>query len=75
MMSNKQRETNDVNESRLAEQGFQSDRYSQQGKIGHQQSYTVINKRRNWPSQKNKIFTECYLLSQSVSLKHKYSKD
>ena len=57
-------ENNDVNGSRLAEQGPSSDRCSQQGNIGHHHANPVINQRIKWTSQENKIAMECYLLSE-----------
>ena len=63
-MSSNEIETNDVNGSRLAEQGPSSGRCSRQGNIGHHHANPVISKRRKWTSQENKIFMECYLLSK-----------
>ena len=63
-MSSNEIETNDVNGSRLAEQGPSPSRCSQQGNIGPHHATPVINKRRKWPSQENKIVMECYLLSE-----------
>ena len=63
-MSIKQIETNDVNESRLAEQGPTSGRCSQQGNIGRHHANPVISKRRKWSSQENKMVMECYLLRE-----------
>ena len=63
-MSSNEIETNDVNGSRLAEQGPSSGRCSQQGNIGRHHANPVISKRRKWTSQENKIVTECYLLSE-----------
>ena len=57
-------QTNDVNGSRLAEQGPSSDRCSRQGNIGRHDANPVISKRRKWTSQENKIVMECYLLSE-----------
>ena len=57
-------ETNDVNGSRVAEQGPSSGRWSRQGNIGRHHANPVISKRRKWTSQENKIVMECYLLSQ-----------
>ena len=56
-------QTNDVNGSRLAEQGPSSGRCSRQGNIGHHAN-PVISKRRKWTSQENKIVMKCYLLSE-----------
>ena len=63
-MSSNKIETNDVNVSRLAEQGPSSFRCSPQGNIGHHHANPVISKRRKWTSQQNKIAMECYLLSE-----------
>ena len=60
-MSCNEIETNDVNGSRLAEQGPSSIRCFRQGNNGH---HRVISKRRKWTSQENKIVMECYLLSE-----------
>ena len=63
-MSSNEIETNDVNGSRLAEQGPLSGRCSRQGNIGRHHVNPVISKRRKWTSQENKIVMECYLLSK-----------
>ena len=63
-MSSKEIETNDVNGSRLTEQGHSSGRCSQQGNIGGHHANPAISKRRKWTSQENKIVMECYLLSE-----------
>ena len=63
-MSSNEIETNDVNGSRLAEQGPSSGRCSRQGSIGRHHANPVISKRRKWTSQENKIVMECYLLSE-----------
>ena len=63
-MSSNEIETNDVNGSRLAEQGPSSGRCSRQGNIGRHHANPVIIKRRKWTSQENKIVMECYLLSE-----------
>ena len=63
-MSSNEIQTNDVNGSQLAEQGPLSGRCSQQGNIGRHHANPVINKRRKWTSQENKIVMECYLLSE-----------
>ena len=63
-MSSNEIETNDVNGSRLAEQGPSSSRCSRQGNIGRHHANPVISKRRKWTSQENKIVMECYLLSE-----------
>ena len=63
-MSSNEIENNDVNGSRLTEQGPSSGRCSQQGNIGCHHVNPVISKRRKWTSQENKIVMECYLLSE-----------
>ena len=63
-MSSNEIETNDVNGSRLAEQGPSSGRCSRQRNIGRHHANPVINKRRKWTSQENKIVMKCYLLSE-----------
>ena len=63
-MSNNEIVTNDVNGSRLAEQGNSSGRCSQQRNIGRHHANPVISKRRKWTSQENKTVIECYLLSE-----------
>ena len=63
-MSTNEIESNDVNESRLAEQGLSSGRCSQQWNIGRHYANPVISKKRKWTSQENKIVMECYLLSK-----------
>ena len=63
-MSSSEIETNDVNGSRLAEQGPSSGRCSRQGNIGRHHANPVISKRRKWTNQENKIVMECYLLSE-----------
>ena len=63
-MSSNEKETNDVNESRLAEQGPLSGMCSRQGSIGRHHANPVISKRRKWTIQENKIVMECYLLSE-----------
>ena len=63
-MSSNEIETNDVNGSRLAEQGPSSGRCSRQGNIGCHHANPVISKRRKWTSQENKIVMEYYLLSE-----------
>ena len=63
-MSSNDIQTNDVNWSRLAEQGPSSGRCSRQGNIGRHHANPVISKRRKWTSQENKIVVECYLLSE-----------
>ena len=64
-MSSNEIQTNDVNRSRLAEQGPSSSRCSRQGNIGCHHANPVISNRRKWTSQENKIIMECYLLSES----------
>ena len=63
-MSSNEIQTNDVNGSRLAEQGPSSGRCSRQGNIGRHHENPVISKRRKWTSQENKIVVECNLLSE-----------
>ena len=63
-MSSNEIETNDVNGSRLAEQGPSSGRCSRQGNIGCHHANPVISKRRKWTSQENKTVMECYLLNE-----------
>ena len=62
-MSSNEIETNNVNGSRLAEQGPSCGRCSRQRNIGHHVN-PVISKRRKWTSQENKIAMECYLLTK-----------
>ena len=72
-MSSNEIETNDVNESRLAEQGPSSDRCSRHGNIGHHHVNPVISKRKKWTSQENKIVMECYFLSEpEISMYRKF---
>ena len=63
-MSSNEIQTNDVNGSRLTEQGLSSGRCSRKGNIGRHHANPVISKRRKWTSQENKIVMECYLLSE-----------
>ena len=64
-MSSNEIETNDLNWSRLTEQGSSSGRCSRQGNIcRHHANPVIISKRRKWTSQENKIVMECYLLSE-----------
>ena len=63
-MSSNEIETNDMNGSRLAQQGPSSSRCSRQGNIGRHHANPVISKRKKWTSQENKIVMECYLLSE-----------
>ena len=62
-MSSNEIGTNDVNGSRLAEQGPSFGRCSRQGNIGRHHVNPVISKGGKWTSQENKIVMECYLLS------------
>ena len=64
-------ETNDVNESQLAEQGPSSGRFSRQGNIGRHHAKPVVSKRRKWTTQENKIVIECYLLSEAKIRGHR----
>ena len=70
-MSSNEIKTNNVNGSRLAEQGPSSGRCSGQGNIGHHHANPVISKRRTWTSQENKIVMECYLLSEPKIRRYK----
>ena len=63
-LSSTERETNDVNRCRLAEQGPSSGRCSRQGNNGRHHANPVISKRRKWTSEENKIVKECYLLNE-----------
>ena len=63
-MSSNMIETNEVNGSRLAEQGPSSGRCSRQGKSGRHHANPVISKKRKCTSQENMIVMECYLLSE-----------
>ena len=63
-MSSNEIETNNMNGSRLAEQGPSFNRCSRQGKIGCHHANPAISKGRKWTSQENKIVMECYLLSE-----------
>ena len=63
-MSSNEIESNNVNGSRLAEQGPLSGRCSQHGNTGHHHANPVISKGRKWTSQENKIVMQCYLLSE-----------
>ena len=63
-MSSNETENNDVNGSRLAEQGPSSGMCSRQGNIGRHHANPVISKRRKMTSQGNKTVMECYLLSE-----------
>ena len=64
LSSSNEIKTNDVNGSRLAEQGPSSGRCSRQGNIGRHHADPVFRKKRKWTSQENKIVMECYLLSE-----------
>ena len=59
-------ETNDVNGSRLVEQGPSSGRCSRQGNTGRHHASPFISKRRKWTSQENKIIME-WITIYSVS--------
>ena len=63
-MSSNEIQTNDVNGSRLTEQGPSSGRCSRQGNIGRHHANPIISKRRKMTSQENKICLECYLLNE-----------
>ena len=63
-MSRNKIETNDVNGSRLAEQGLSSGSCSQQKNIGRHHANPVIINRRKRTNQENKIVMGCYLLSE-----------
>ena len=63
-MTSNEIETNNVNESQLAEQGLSSGRCSRQGNIGSHHANPVLSKRRKWTSQESKIVMEYYLLSE-----------
>ena len=63
-MSSNEIETNDMNGFRLAEQGPSSGRCSRQGNIGRHHANSVINTRRKWTSQDNRIVMECYFPSE-----------
>ena len=65
IQNNNDNNNNDVNGSRLAEQGLLTGRCSWQGNNGHHLANPVISKRRKWTGQENKIVMECYLLSES----------
>ena len=64
IMYTKQIEANDVNGSQLAEQGPSSGICSWQGNIGCHHTNPLINERRKWSSQENKIVMEYYLLRE-----------
>ena len=69
-MSTKQIENNDINGSRLAEQGPSSGRCSRQGNIVCLHVNPVITKQRKWFSQENKMVMKCYLLIESKVRSH-----
>ena len=58
IMSTRRIKANDVNGSRLAEQEPSSGRCSRQGYIDRHHVNPVINKRRKWVSQEDKIVME-----------------
>ena len=62
-MSSNEIENNNVNGSRLAEQGPSSGRCFRQGNIGRHHANPVIGKIK-WTCQENKIVMECYLSSE-----------
>ena len=64
IMSTKQIETNDLNGSRLAEQGTSFGRCFPQWNSDCHHANPVISKRRKWSSPENKIVIECYLSSE-----------
>ena len=72
-MSSNEIETNDVNGSRLAEQGPSSCRCSRQGNIRRHHANSAISKRRKWTSQENKIVMERYLLSEPKRIRSLWS--
>ena len=63
-MSSNEIETNEVNGSQIAQQGPSSSRCSRRRNIGRHHANPVIIKRRKWTREENKIFMECYLLSE-----------
>ena len=65
-MCGNETETNDVNGSRLAEQGPSSGRCSRQGTIDRHHASPVISNKRKWTSQENKIIME-WITNYSVS--------
>ena len=56
--------TNDINDSRLVEQGLSSSRCSQQGSIDRHHTNLVISKQKKWSSQENKFVMENHLFSE-----------
>ena len=65
-MSSNEIQTNNINGSRLAEQGPSSGRYSRQSNIGCHHTNTVIVRKEKWTSQQKKIVMEYYLLSEGI---------
>ena len=63
-MSSNEIEINNVNGSRLAEQGPSPGRCSRQENIRCHHANPVISKRKKWTNQESKIGIECYLLSE-----------
>ena len=63
-MSSNEIQTNDVNGSRLAEQGPSSGKCYRQRNIGPHYANPVISKRRKWTIQENNIVMESHLLSE-----------
>ena len=63
-MSSNEIQTNNVNGSRLSQQGPSCSRCSRQGTTGRHHANPVISKRIKWNSQENKIVMESYLLSE-----------
>ena len=63
-MSSNEIQTNNVNGSRLSQQGPSCSRCSRQGTTGCHHANPVISKRIKWNSQENKIVMESYLLSE-----------
>ena len=62
-MSSNEIENNNVNGSRLAEQGPSSGRCFRQGNIGRHHA-NPVNGKIKWTCQENKIVMECYLSSE-----------
>ena len=73
-MPSNEAETNNINGSRLTEQGPSSGRCSGQGNIGDHHPNPVISKRRKQTSQENKIIMECYLLSKPKIRERKHTE-
>ena len=63
-MSSNEIQANNVNGSRLSEQGPSSGKCSRQGTTGCHHANPVISKTIKWNSQENKVVMESYLLSQ-----------